>query len=73
MKIIYFNRLQYLAHGGIITHLLRKELPLTTICPLNLGNRERKLKNQDLFTTYLVVGIGIGSAVLAFLGEVFFR
>jgi hypothetical protein len=40
------------------------------ICPLNLGSKERQLRNGDLFTTYMVVVVGFISAIVAFVGEV---
>jgi hypothetical protein len=55
---------------GVVKHLLKKGLPPTEICPLNLRSTERQLRNIDLFATYMVVVIGFFSAIVAFVGEV---
>ncbi|XP_069680618.1 glutamate receptor ionotropic, delta-1 [Periplaneta americana] len=69
----YFDPLfQALVETGIVKHLLRKGLPPTEICPLNLRSTERQLRNGDLFTTYMVVVVGFASAIAAFVGEVFY-
>ncbi|KAJ4452231.1 hypothetical protein ANN_03749 [Periplaneta americana] len=60
---------QALVETGIVKHLLRKGLPPTEICPLNLRSTERQLRNGDLFTTYMVVVVGFASAIAAFVGE----
>ena len=56
--------------SGIIKHLLTKDLPEAVICPLNLGSKERQLRNSDLFTTYAIVIVGFILAFAAFLFEV---
>ena len=55
---------------GIVKHLLKRDLPPTEICPLNLKSTERQLRNGDLFTTYMVVVIGFIAGIAAFVGEV---
>lgn len=49
------------------------ELPLTTICPLNLPSNERKLKNADLLLTYMVVIAGFVTATIIFIIEMSLR
>lgn len=44
-------------------------LPDTKICPLNLGSKERRLKNADLFMTYVIVGAGFVISLTVFLIE----
>ncbi|XP_033607033.1 ionotropic receptor 93a isoform X2 [Cryptotermes secundus] len=63
---------QSLVEAGIVKHLLKQGLPPTEICPLNLRSTERQLRNGDLFTTYMVVVVGFISAIVAFVGEVFY-
>ncbi|XP_066906337.1 glutamate receptor ionotropic, delta-2 isoform X1 [Halyomorpha halys] len=60
---------QVFVESGILKHLLNEDLPDTTICPLNLGNKERKLRNTDLFTTYIVVLAGFSGALIVFCIE----
>lgn len=47
-------------------------LPDTKICPLNLGSKERRLKNADLFMTYVIVGAGFVISLTVFLIEYFY-
>ncbi|PSN56156.1 Ionotropic receptor 76b [Blattella germanica] len=63
---------QALVETGIVKHLLKKDLPPTEICPLNLKSTERQLRNGDLFTTYMVVVIGFIAGIAAFIGEVMY-
>lgn len=44
-------------------------LPDTKICPLNLGSKERRLKNGDLFMTYVIVAAGFVISLTVFLIE----
>lgn len=39
------------------------------MCPLNLGGKERRLKNNDLSLTYTIVACGYGIATLVFCLE----
>ncbi|XP_050530491.1 ionotropic receptor 93a isoform X2 [Daktulosphaira vitifoliae] len=55
--------------SGIIKHLQTKDLPEAVICPLNLGSKERQLRNSDLFTTYSVVVCGFSIAATIFILE----
>lgn len=55
--------------SGIIKHLMTKELPEAVICPLDLGSKERQLRNPDLVTTYYVVISGFTVACFVLLGE----
>lgn len=55
--------------SGIIKHLLTKDLPEAAICPLDLGSKERQLRNPDLVTTYIVVVCGFAVACVVLLGE----
>lgn len=55
--------------SGIIKHLLTKDLPEATICPLNLGSKERQLRSSDLFTTYAIIVAGFMLASIIFCVE----
>ncbi|KAL1509194.1 hypothetical protein ABEB36_003967 [Hypothenemus hampei] len=58
-KPLFDLTIQHLSESGITEFKQRELLPDTTICPLNLRNRERKLRNSDLKMTYLIVGGGL--------------
>nr|WBU77227.1 ionotropic receptor [Odontothrips loti] len=58
-----------LLEAGIIKYRQRLSLPLNQICPLDLGNKERQLRNTDLETTYKVIASGFVAAVIAFFAE----
>ncbi|XP_063233347.1 glutamate receptor ionotropic, delta-1 [Bacillus rossius redtenbacheri] len=62
-----------LVEQGIVKHLLRKDLPKNEVCPLNLGSKERQLRNSDLFMTYIIVMSGYAIAVAIFCGELLAR
>lgn len=55
--------------SGIIRFKLREQLPDTEICPLNLGNKERQLRNSDLLMTYEIVGGGFVISLIVFIVE----
>ncbi|KAG8224974.1 hypothetical protein J437_LFUL018414 [Ladona fulva] len=55
--------------AGIVGHLIQHDLPQSEICPLDLGNKDRQLRNSDLTTTYQAVGIGLIVAAIAFIVE----
>lgn len=55
--------------SGIVKHLLTKDLPEAVICPLNLGSKERQLRNSDLVTTYAIIIIGFLLASIVFSFE----
>lgn len=59
--------------SGIIKHLITLDLPDAVICPLNLGSKDRRLRNSDLFTTYMVVMTGFVAGLSVFLGEILWR
>jgi hypothetical protein len=59
--------------SGIVKHLQTKDLPEAVICPLNLGNKERQLRNSDLYTTYAVVVCGFSMAAAVFTLELLSR
>lgn len=59
--------------SGIVRHLQTKDLPEAVICPLNLGSKERQLRNSDLFTTYAVVVCGFSMAAAVFTLELLSR
>ncbi|KAF4523637.1 hypothetical protein B566_EDAN010147 [Ephemera danica] len=65
--------LRSLVEGGVMRHALRLDLPNREICPLNLGNSERQLRNADLFATYLAMCVGICTASVTFLCEFTWR
>lgn len=56
--------------SGIVKHLQTKDLPEAVICPLNLGSKERQLRNSDLYTTYAVVVCGFSMAAAVFTLEI---
>lgn len=56
--------------SGIVKHLLTKDLPEAVICPLNLGSKERQLRNSDLVTTYAIIIIGFLLALIVFSFEI---
>ncbi|BES90105.1 Ligand-gated ion channel [Nesidiocoris tenuis] len=59
--------------SGILQHKLNLDLPDATICPKDLGNKERQLRIYDLKTTYFVVCLGVSLAFLIFLIEIGWR
>lgn len=61
--------LQHLVQSGVLNHMNERGLPDTKICPLNLGSKERRLKNADLFMTYVIVGAGFVISLTVFLIE----
>ncbi|XP_060530538.1 glutamate receptor U1 [Cylas formicarius] len=61
--------IQYLIESGIIEFKEKEFLPDTVICPLNLGNKERRLRNSDLTMTYNIVGGGLIVATITFALE----
>ncbi|KAJ8909466.1 hypothetical protein NQ315_011235 [Exocentrus adspersus] len=63
---LFDSAIQHLVESGIIEYKLQEHLPDTEICPLNLGNTERKLRNTDLLLTYLIVAGGLGVAIAVF-------
>lgn len=65
----WFFRMLYYMESGIVKHLQTKDLPEAVICPLNLGSKERQLRNSDLYTTYAVVVCGFSMAVAVFTLE----
>ncbi|RZF37350.1 hypothetical protein LSTR_LSTR010445 [Laodelphax striatellus] len=70
-----FNRvmLSYV-ESGIINHLASyNSLSDTQICPLNLHNKERQLRNADLLTTYYVVVSGFITAAVVLVCEIIWR
>ncbi|XP_046395225.1 glutamate receptor ionotropic, delta-1 isoform X2 [Ischnura elegans] len=69
LRILFTSKLTSLVEAGIVDHLMNADLPKSEICPLNLGNKERQLRNSDLMTTYKAVCIGLLVAAVAFLGE----
>lgn len=53
--------------------MVRDKLPDTKICPHDLGSTERRLKNADLFMTYLIVGGGFTISGIVFFIEIFYE
>ncbi|CAH1993607.1 unnamed protein product [Acanthoscelides obtectus] len=72
-KELFDSTIQHLVESGIIGYKLDENLPEAEICPLNLGNTERKLRNTDLLLTYLIVGGGLAIACAVFLVEMTMR
>ncbi|VEN46806.1 unnamed protein product [Callosobruchus maculatus] len=65
-KVLFDSTIQHLVESGIIGYKLNENLPEAEVCPLNLGNTERKLRNTDLLLTYLIVGGGLAVAFAVF-------
>nr|CAI5851554.1 unnamed protein product [Callosobruchus analis] len=72
-KELFDSTIQHLVESGIIGYKLNENLPEAEVCPLNLGNTERKLRNTDLLLTYLIVGGGLIMAFAVFLVEMTIR
>nr|CAH7737197.1 unnamed protein product [Callosobruchus chinensis] len=70
---LFDSTIQHLVESGIIGYKLNENLPEAEVCPLNLGNTERKLRNTDLLLTYLIVGGGLTVAFAVFLVEMTIR
>ncbi|XP_050297633.1 glutamate receptor ionotropic, kainate 1 [Anthonomus grandis grandis] len=68
-KEIFDQTIQHLSESGITEFKQREFLPDTTICPLNLGSKERKLRNSDLMMTYMIVGGGLIISTIIFAIE----
>nr|AVH87308.1 ionotropic receptor 20 [Holotrichia parallela] len=66
---LFDNLLEHLVESGIVMYSLRKGLPDTEICPLDLGSKERQLQNTDLLMTYYIVAGGFIVSTIAFAGE----
>ncbi|KAK3927640.1 Glutamate receptor ionotropic, kainate 4 [Frankliniella fusca] len=66
---LFDRTLLSLLEGGIIKYRQRLALPLNQICPLDLGSKERTLRNNDLYSTYAVIGSGFVAAIVAFVSE----
>lgn len=65
--------IQHLFESGIVKYKMREDLPNTEICPMNLGSKERQLRNSDLLMTYVLVGAGFGVAAVVFIIEQLLR
>lgn len=50
--------------------MLGENLTNAAICPLNLGTKERQLRNSDLAMTYYLMFSGYGIAAVIFSTEV---
>lgn len=50
--------------------MLGENLTDAAICPLNLGTKERQLRNSDLAMTYYLMFSGYGIAAMIFSTEV---
>ncbi|XP_030750751.1 glutamate receptor ionotropic, delta-2 [Sitophilus oryzae] len=68
-KPLFDFTIQHLSESGITAFKQREFLPDTTICPLNLGNKERRLRNADLIMTYMIVGGGLIISTVIFIIE----
>lgn len=66
-------RLLYLVETGIVKYMLGENLTNAAICPLNLGTKERQLRNSDLAMTYYLMFSGYGVAAAIFSTEVKMR
>lgn len=66
-------RLEHVVEAGIVKFKMGEGLPNTQICPLNLGSKERQLRNSDLSMTYVIVAAGFVISATIFTGELFMR
>lgn len=66
----FCSRLLYLVETGIVKYMLSENLTNAVICPLNLGTKERQLRNSDLAMTYYLMFSGYGVAAVIFSTEV---
>lgn len=65
--------LEYVIEAGIVKYKMSEGLPNTQICPLNLGSKERQLRNSDLFMTYVIVAAGFVVSATIFISEMLFN
>ncbi|XP_063375124.1 glutamate receptor ionotropic, delta-2 isoform X2 [Cydia amplana] len=73
LKLLFDPVLTYLLQSGIVTYLETRDLPSTKICPLDLQSKDRKLRNSDLSMTYMLMGVGLATAIAVFGGEMIIR
>ncbi|XP_061706354.1 glutamate receptor ionotropic, delta-2 isoform X1 [Cydia pomonella] len=73
LKLLFDPVLTYLLQSGIVTFLEFRDLPSTKICPLDLQSKDRKLRNSDLSMTYMLMGVGLATAIAVFGGEMIIR
>ncbi|XP_047989105.1 glutamate receptor ionotropic, delta-2 isoform X2 [Leguminivora glycinivorella] len=73
LKLLFDPVLTYLLQSGIVTYLEHRDLPSTKICPLDLQSKDRKLRNSDLSMTYMLMGVGLATAIAVFGGEMIIR
>ncbi|KAK9869959.1 hypothetical protein WA026_006057 [Henosepilachna vigintioctopunctata] len=66
---LFNDALQHLVEAGVIKYKMNEELPHMKLCPIQLQSQDRKLKNNDLLLTYVLVGIGIVVSISAFIWE----
>nr|ARN17856.1 ionotropic receptor 10 [Cephus cinctus] len=72
INVVMDKHILALVESGIVKYITTAYLPGTEICPLNLGSKERQLRNSDLTMTYKVVFIGFTVAAVAFLVELLY-
>nr|QMS80361.1 ionotropic receptor [Histia rhodope] len=65
--------LTYLLQSGIVDFLEHRDLPTTKICPLDLQSKDRRLRNSDLMMTYMIMGVGLASAIAVFIIEMILK
>ncbi|KAL3267593.1 hypothetical protein HHI36_011711 [Cryptolaemus montrouzieri] len=68
---LFNDALQHLVEAGVIKFKMTESLPNTKLCPIQLQSKDRKLKNNDLMLTYVIVGIGFIISVSIFIGEMY--
>lgn len=66
----FFRRLSTF---GILNFLRSSATASSPVCTLPKGFKDRALENKDLYTTYVLFGIGIAASLLAMVTEFFFR
>ncbi|XP_066146815.1 glutamate receptor ionotropic, delta-2 [Euwallacea fornicatus] len=66
---LFNSAIQQLMQAGIIEFKHTQFLPDTVICPLNLGSKERRLRNSDLAMTYMIIGGGLVVSTVIFAIE----
>ncbi|XP_028038422.1 glutamate receptor ionotropic, delta-2 isoform X2 [Bombyx mandarina] len=70
LKSLFDPTLAYILQSGIIDYLEHKDLPSTTICPLDLQSKDRQLTNSHLMMTYYIMCVGLASGLAVFVVEI---
>ncbi|XP_072941722.1 glutamate receptor ionotropic, delta-1-like [Epargyreus clarus] len=73
LNVLFDKIIIRLNQAGIIKFLEHRDLPTTKICPLDLQSKDRQLRNSDLMMTYIIMAIGLATAIAVFIGEMFMK